>query len=479
MKVLEALKAELLQLIQPTKEENQKLSHLFESLKENLQNFAEKLNIRPTFIQNHGSTGVKQTHLRGTSDLDIFIGLNPSDYSTLIQLSSKDRKKALKDLFLSYVNEWFIPATEAAGYSNYQLSYAEHPYLMISHEGYEIDIVGCFDLGYDQLLQHGPITAVDRTPWHSKIIAEKLNDTQKNDVRLLKKFLQTNFVYGDKNTLGRFGFTGFSSEVLMLHFGNLERIFSELHTLEKSTLDFFDRPAGKLRKIDRFKNDFLIMIDPVDKNRNLAASISKRAYKYACYQIERFTKLPSASYFVNEPIVTPNTHKLTQILPHLIIIEFISDGNTHYTEIRDKLYSTNEKLRKILEKESTGEPRFGLTLFEVYFEDNIFVTVFYCETNQINPTYLRRGPPKHRSANVKQFCAKNPDAFYKDGYYYVNVKRAYIQPLSLISDFFQKSKQIKGLNLDKTSQKSASQVGQRAVSLMLSCVLPLYGVTDT
>ncbi|NVM54635.1 MAG: hypothetical protein HWN66_13100 [Candidatus Helarchaeota archaeon] len=476
MTVLETIKTELLPKILPTKEENQNLNKIFNSLEQYLQNFAEKLNLHPNFIQNHGSTGIKQTHLRGTSDLDIFIGLNPSDYTTLIEMPPKNRKQALKDLFLSYVNEWFIPAAQSAGFTEYQLSYAEHPYLIITHKKYEIDIVGCFDLDYDYLLTHGPITAVDRTPWHSKIIAEKLSDSQKEEVRLLKAFLQANFVYGDKNTLGRFGFTGFSAEILILHFQEIKSLFSEFEELDKTALDFFNRPAQVLRKTDRFKNDFLIIVDPVDKNRNLAASISKRAYKYALFQMKRFLKSPSIQYFIKKPPQLPNSKILTNLLPHLVVIEFISDSTVHYTELRDKIYSACGSLRKLLESENTGEDRFGKTLFEVYFEGKIFTVVFYCERNLLTPTYIRRGPPKNKSKNVQIFCSKHPDAYYKDGFYYVSVERDFRQPLPFITNFFQGYKQIKGLKLSSISQKGTSLVGQRALSLMISCVLPLHGV---
>ncbi|NVM31224.1 MAG: hypothetical protein HWN65_20470 [Candidatus Helarchaeota archaeon] len=478
MTVLEAIKAKVIPSILPTKEEDQKINQIINSLKQNLQIFAEKLDISPNFIQNHGSTGMKQTHLRGTSDLDIFIGLNPSDYATIIELPAKKRKNALKVLFLSYVNDWFIPATQSAGFTDFKISYAEHPYLLISHENYEIDVVGCFDLEYDFLLKQGPITAVDRTPWHSKIVAEKLDKKQKNDVRLLKAFLQNNFVYGDKNTLGRFGFTGFSAEVLILHFKTLEEVFSKFEGLTSAPLDFFNRSAGILRKNQRFQNDFLIVIDPVDKNRNLAASISQRAYKFALYQIKQFLKSPNIEFFNKPPLTPLDSELINKVLPNHVVVEFTSDGTVHYTELRDKLYSTCEKLRKLLENETTGEERFGTTLFEVFFEDTTFVAVFYCDKKLLSTTYLRKGPPKNRPDNIKQFRKKHPTAFYKDGLYYVSVERTFREPIPLIKHFLQNSKQIKGLTLTNVSQKGTTSAAERALSLMLSCVLPLYGVIN-
>ncbi|MFX1296003.1 MAG: hypothetical protein ACFFD2_14280, partial [Promethearchaeota archaeon] len=218
-------------------------------------------------------------------------------------------------------------------------------------------------------------------------------------------------------------------------------------------------------------------IDPVDMNRNLAASISKRAYKHANYQIKQFLDNPSIEYFLKKPLSPPPPQLLSQLLPNLVSVEFISDQSIHYSELRDKITSASEKVRKLLIKETTGEKRFGNTIFEVYFEEKIYVIVFYCEYGSIKPNYLRKGPLESKIANVKQFCAKHPNAFVKNGFYYTNIKRKFQKPISLISDFFKNYKSIKGLTLNKISQGATSHVGQRALSLMISYVLPLYKVT--
>lgn len=476
MKVLESIKRHILPLILPTEEEIQKLQIISDKLIRSLRAEAEKLDIFPSFIEKHGSTGIKQTQLAGTSDLDLFIGFDPSDYRNYLQLPAKQRKQALKDLFLEYVKDWYIPAAHQAGFSNYVLSYAEHPYLTVRHNQYEIDIVGCFNLDLEYILVNGPITAVDRTPWHSRIVSERLNSAQKNDVRLLKAFFQANYVYGDKNTLGRFGFTGFSAEMLILFYSDLESVFRNFTNLDKSGIDFFGRPIQKLRKLHRFQDDYLIIIDPVDKARNLASSISERAYKYANYQINHFLKSPAPSFFIKKSLSLPSPKQLSNIEPHLATIELSSDGAVHYTELRDKLYSVAEKLRKILTKESDGTTRFGTSLFELYFEEPTFVIIFFCQHTQLESTYLRKGPPPQKPHNVQQFLEKHPDAFLKDGFYYAPVQRAYLQPFSLITEFFQKAKPIKGLILTSISNKPSSLVAQRAASLMLDYILPLYGI---
>jgi len=231
-----------------------------------------------------------------------------------------------------------------------------------------------------------------------------------------------------------------------------------------------------LKNSSKFADDYLIIIDPVDKNRNLASSISKRAYEYACFQILRFLNMPSTQFFIKKPLSLPDPDLLGPLLPQLAVAEFINDGSIHYTEARDRIYSACEKVRKLLEKENTGEERFGQTLFEVYFEGEVFVAVFYCTYPFIEPSYIRKGPPKSKSSNVQQFCSSHPDAFLKNGFYYAPIEREFQYPIPLITQFFQTSKQVTGLNFTGISHDGTSEVGKRAISLMLSCVLPLYGL---
>ncbi|GAI51570.1 unnamed protein product, partial [marine sediment metagenome] len=78
-----------------------------------------------------------------------------------------------------------------------------------------------FDLDEERIKQEGPITAVDRSPWHGRFVRENLSKDQKNDVRLLKQFFKSNHSYGDKSSVGKVGFIGYSSELLIYYFGNI------------------------------------------------------------------------------------------------------------------------------------------------------------------------------------------------------------------------------------------------------------------
>ncbi|MHA1376850.1 MAG: hypothetical protein ACTSRG_00585 [Candidatus Helarchaeota archaeon] len=466
------IKKKLIEKFTPTKSELFKLNKITNDFLDMLKKRADNLGLHYEFIEPQGSTGKKQTQLIGASDIDIFLGLSPDDYRDILKLEKVKRKQSLNKIFLNIISDLFIPVAKELRSEQIKIFYAEHPYLNLKKDNYDIDLVGCFALTEEEIFENGPITAVDRTPLHTKKINEDLNSEQKNDVRLLKAFCQAALAYGDKSAVGQFGFTGYSTEVLILYFGSLENTFENFSSVLENPIDFFGRTREELLKIPKFKNDYFIMIDPIDKNRNVASSISKRSYKFVNYRIKEFLKSPSEDFFIFKPVKILTDEEISIIQNKTWVLEFKSDNTVHYTELRDKLYSLCMKLKTVLEKEPTGDKRFGKSIHTVYFNDDCYSIILYNSKNNISPTYLRKGPSLSLKKHVKKFKEKNPKHFTKNGYVWTEVKRDYLEFSHLISDFVKHIK-IKGLNLINQSPTGINIVGKKGLSILYKYILPL------
>jgi len=158
------------------------------------------------------------------------------------------------------------------------LKYAQHPYVSAKINDVEIDIVPCYKVKDASELK----SAVDRTPFHVKYLQKKLRKWQANEVRLLKKFLKSHGIYGaDAKTQG---FSGYLCELLIIKYGtfiNLLKSATKWKIQEIIDVENFYREEEYpiLRKI--FKDQPLIVIDPTDKNRNVAAALScENFYKF-------------------------------------------------------------------------------------------------------------------------------------------------------------------------------------------------------
>ena len=138
--------------------------------------------------------------------------------------------------------------------------YADHPYVEAAIDGTVVNVVPCYDV------EHGEWrSAADRSPHHTRLMRERLTENQRNDVRLLKRFLKVRGIYGAQIAVQ--GFSGYAAEVIILHFGGFEVAVREMANITRGSI------IGKSAR--KFDTPVAIM-DPIDENRNLAAAISNR-----------------------------------------------------------------------------------------------------------------------------------------------------------------------------------------------------------
>ena len=64
------------------------------------------------------------------------------------------------------------------------------------------------------------LSAVDRTPLHTKYVKENLKENQKSDVRLFKQFLRGISCYGAEAEIE--GFSGYLCEILVIKYKNFK-----------------------------------------------------------------------------------------------------------------------------------------------------------------------------------------------------------------------------------------------------------------
>lgn len=477
LRKIREIKNEALKIIKPTKREIEKQKEIISHLKQFIEKAAVKKRYKFLFIEAEGSTGIKQTQLRGASDIDIFVALSPNDYKDILKLPKRNMRDRLHKEFEKIVKEWFKPAAINAGCTNIKITYAEHPYLSAKISGFDVDILAGFWLEPQELLKHGPITAVDRTPHHSRFVHKNLSKKQKDEVRLLKAFLRACYTYGDTCAIGRSGFTGFSVELLIYFNKTFERVLLNLKNLPKTPIDFFGRKTEELREHPKFGKDFLIIVDPTDPNRNAAASIDKRAYLYTNHVAQKFLINPSKEYFIKKPINPLSLEEERKYKGQLLIIEFKNTKNLHYAVLRDKLYRLASRLSLLLEKEEAGEERFGKTIHEVYFEDPIYALGFYFPKKEIGQYFLRKGPPADMIDHVKKFLQKHPNAFVKNGVYWARIKRKYTKPKDLILDYLLRKDLLSQTNLENIkiisiSESGTTSIGRKLATIIVKMLLP-------
>ena len=189
-----------------------------------------------------GGSYAKGTWLAGETDIDVFVKFGGSVPDERFRRVSRE-----------------IGFDSMRGHDPGE-RYADHPYVEAAVNGITVNVVPCYDVE-----RGGWKSAADRSPYHTRLMRERLTEGQRNDVRLLKRFLKVRGIYGAQIAVQ--GFSGYAAEVIILHYGGFERAVREMADIKLGST------IGKSTK--RFDMPVSIM-DPIDENRNLAAAISNR-----------------------------------------------------------------------------------------------------------------------------------------------------------------------------------------------------------
>ena len=223
------------------------------------------------------------TQIRGKSDIDIFL---------LFPKYLEERKMEADAIRLAKK-----VVSKSSGES-YEINYAEHPYLKLKNaeRGIYADIVPAFKIRDSS--ERG--SSVDRTQLHNIFVLENLNGKQKDEVRVLKYLLQRHNIYGAESS--RHGFSGYLCELLMAHYKSLPAL---LEGISSSKLPLFidikantELSGASVPKDEEKRfNSPLIVIDPTDSSRNVAASVSQESISRLIMVSRGLLSNPSESMF--------------------------------------------------------------------------------------------------------------------------------------------------------------------------------------
>lgn len=470
----DSIREKVLAEITPSQEEIDLQSRIIDQLIEALLKRAEMADFRFSFIAPEGSTGKKQTQLKGAADIDLFVALNPKDYPEVFIESQSVNRQTIDDIMSNLVAKWFEPAVKDLKVKNLQRAFSQHPFLSLKMEGIEVDILGCFDIDTKTLAEKGPITAVDRTVHHTSFIANRMTQRKREDARIMKSFVRACHAYGDTCAVGRMGLTGVTLEILVLINQNLESSFNALRNLDTKPVDPQSRTIKELKTIPGFRDDHLFLIDPTDQSRNMASSFSPRSYAWVQYKIDRLKESLETndsatilSSLIESPIPSSNIPKWFE--KHCSVKEFKSDGKVHYTILRDKLHRLARKTISEMSEERTGEARFGEILAEVYFENTRFALGMLVESPIASTTFDRKGPPIALQEASAKFREAHGDAvFESDGFLYIREKRDWTNSSKLFEEIL-KNNPIEGLEIQNEKTLLSNQV----LHILHDCVLPL------
>ncbi|MGV8140969.1 MAG: nucleotidyltransferase domain-containing protein [Candidatus Woesearchaeota archaeon] len=393
-----------------------------------------------------GGSIAKDTYLKNDYDIDLFIRYNTSyregnisDITDRLlqelcsELDTKlDRIHGSRDYFQFNIKK-----------SGKILAFEVIPVLLIRAYNYQ-DAQNITDL------------SPEHVDWVKRYTSK--NPRLTDDIRLAKQFCKANKVYGAESYIN--GFSGHILDILVIHYKSflgLITAFSKYdeNSLKKSIIiDTEKNLKNPLKQLNKSKITSLIIIDPIQKDRNSAAALSKEKLLMFINAAKRFIENPNRKFFeiVNYDIdreiygsirklkLQKNTFKTVKISID------VTDGS------KDVI---GTKALKAYESIIAHMTKYGFKVlhsdWNFRYEEKRAEAYILIDSN-ISQYITQEGPPTAARDDYKKFIDKHTslghEIVYKDSRVLALVPRKFTDPKKYIEDLSRSefiSKKIKNI----------------------------------
>jgi len=414
---IESICSNVLESITPTKERRAEIEALASELVKKVVSASKASGVKAV-VRVEGSVA-KDTWLSKEPDIDIFM-----------RVPTTIPRKLLGDTCLKVAREAMEDAEQVE-------RFAEHPYLEAFVNGVRVNIVPCYDAKRGEWL-----SATDRTPYHTDYVKKRFSERLKGETRLLKQFMKGIGVYGAEIKVG--GFSGYLCELLTLNyesFVNVLKAFAQ--GKQRLIIDIEGYYEGRENELKLLFPEPLVVVDPVDRGRNVASAVRIRNLYEFVAAAQSFLKNPGKGFF-DPPETVPLTvselrRKLKERGSALVFVTF--EGVDVVPDILwGQLYKSLRSLHKLVELND-----FSL-LKEFAWSDEKTLSMFGFELESRCISHVKKhlGPPLEKERECEKFVAKyvnSEDAvcgpYVEDGRWVVLVRRKFMDACELLRERLQ------------------------------------------
>ena len=374
------IQREVLKRIVPKDKERKRAQELSETIIQEVTSAARKSSLKAE-VSLEGSVA-KDTWLSCEADIDIFLRVD----------SSLDRK-VLETTCLAVAKD------AIKGHKTRIIErFAEHPYVETFIEGSRVNIVPCYNVKKGMWK-----SATDRTPYHTKYMKEHLDAGLKNEVRLLKKLMKANGTYGAEIRVG--GFSGMLCETLTLHYGTMERTLqAAAKWKDRTVIDVEDFFGGDLEEVYDLFDQPLIVIDPVDENRNVAAAVRHdRLWEFVSVA-RLFLCRPDLRFFYPQKVEGIKSKEFSRVLSRratsLIGLQF-GKVEAPVDVLWSQIFKTERSIANLLRGRG-----FSIIRSSSFSNENDFnLIMFELESRFLPKTMKHSGPPVEKMMESDRFVS--------------------------------------------------------------------------
>jgi tRNA nucleotidyltransferase (CCA-adding enzyme) len=405
---------EVIKNIKPTEEEEKEV-------KAKIDDFLKRVNkgLKDAKAELGGS-GAKGTWLSQAHDADIFVAFNYQKF--------KDRSEQLSDILEKRLKKNFKKIIRLHG---------SRDYFQIKEEGFTFEVVPILKISKAEDARN----ITDVSPLHAAWVRKHKEFA--DDIRLTKQFCKASKAYGAESYIR--GFSGYICEILTIYYkGFLNLVKAASKWQEKTVIDvekYYRNKNEVLSALNKSKLEGpLVIIDPVQKDRNAAAALSEQNYRRFIVNCREFLENPSGIHFKVIDFTLDEIKKPLRKNKKKIVLK-IKPLKGKEDIVGCKLLKVFEFIQRNLEKNEFKEVYYGNWQWNK--EKDEALMWFEVDKKPLPEYVIKEGPPiklKEYVANFKkQYKGKT---FVKKGKIYAKVKRDYRDASKLVKDLI-KDKYVK------------------------------------
>ncbi|HIH31373.1 TPA: hypothetical protein HA235_01570 [Candidatus Woesearchaeota archaeon] len=281
----------------------------------------------------------------------------------------------------------------------------------------------------------------DLSPEHVSWVEKytKLNPELNDEIRLAKQFLKSAKVYGAESYIN--GFSGHIVDILIIHYGSFLSMIKKFSDINNVTIknpiiiDHENNMKNPLKELNPSKISPLIVIDPIQKDRNAAAALNAEKLSMFSEACKKFLENPSKEFFEIKKFDLENEIKnsvkeLKKSYQKLKIIIIDIEPHINSKDIMGtKILKIYEDIKNQL---SMMEFNALKDAWNFDFEKESAIIYLIFENKKLSETIEQTGPPLSSWIDVESFKKKHEKTFIKGNRIFSINKRKFCIPEEMI-----------------------------------------------
>lgn len=393
-----------------------------------------------------GGSGAKGTWLRGMHDIDVFVCF---DYKTY-----KEKSDQLSE---------FLAAAIKKAFHKHERLHGSRDYYRIARHGYNFEIVPILNIKNAGQARNITDASLLHSGWVRRQIRKKGKGKEaslEDEIRLAKAFCRAQRVYGAESYVR--GFSGYACEVLTIYYDSFPKLLAAAATKWKGKIsngkkiiidsENYYRKRDPLRELNAAKiQSDLIVIDPVQADRNATAALSNETLQRFIAAAGAFIGKPAESFFEKEELTTEKLRQKAKGKQIVIVEARPLKGKDDV--VGAKLVKAHEHILLQLKEKGFAVAESGWD-WDKSKKGN--AVMWYIVAKGEPKPEVRYGPPASSKQHAENFRKEHSgkrgrELFEKNGRLYARIERAYRQPQQLISALISEDAYLK----DKAQQYRA------------------------